>query len=706
MNGKIFTYGFGDNVGNKDSKDLLGGKGANLAEMSTLGLPVPYGITITTDVCNHYLSLTPHDRAKFLDTYYADEVRPVLDQLEDLIGYAPLYSVRSGARDSMPGMMDTLLNIGLTRANRHEWSQRLGLSSVGSSVMLDCRRRQLEMYGDTVEGKAAQIKSLRNKIGMYKYGLAEAPGADFMNSPQHVDKYISKLEDLVFLPRSVDAQIIRSIRAVFESWHSQRAQDYRKMYGISDDLGTAVNIQMMVFGNIGNKSASGVYFTRNAATGEHEPYGDMVINGQGEDVVAGTHDTLPVTTLKTLLPECYDQLIAIGNELEHVYADMVDTEFTIENGKLYMLQVRVGKREAKAAFRIAHDMVFDGLIDKETAVSRVTAKQYRALRQIRIDLDEIPTPDYTGIAAGGSLVVGTPVATAAEAIAAQCDVILTTDETNPDDFAGMAASVGILTRTGGATSHAAVVGRSLEKHCVVGCTSLPETDALPDLITVDGSTGRVWLQALPLTTGEVDKYAATLLEWGIQLKQDTLVLKGTVDDRDCDNMYINLGDSSMNAVNEFLTDIGNRESVERVFVDITAPGGDMIDADDLLWNLTGEVVNPSDTLSQDRVRDFEALGGVGSAKKKVVLIVPRTTSDDTVAELRAAGWRVVGKVKDIETLLDTDGIIEIDPEFESNIGGSTVAEKLFALMKDAGKEIEIAPTPVSANRLVFEVFNS
>lgn len=703
MNGKIFTYGFGNNVGDKSAKDLLGGKGANLAEMYQLGLPVPYGITITTDVCNHYLSLSAVDRAKFLDTYYADEVRPALDHLEDKLGYRPLYSVRSGARDSMPGMMDTLLNIGLTRANRHDWAKRLG-----HPVMLDCRRRQLEMYGETVEGKAAQIKKLRSKIGTYKYGLPEAPGADFIESPKHLGKYIGALEEIIFLPRSVNDQIMRSIRAVFESWNSKRAIDYRNMHGIPHDLGTAVNIQMMVFGNMNEQSASGVYFTRNAATGEHEPYGDFVINGQGEDVVAGTHDTQPITELKTAMPDAYGELIAYGNDLEKVFADMVDTEFTVEDGKLWMLQVRVGKREARAAFRIAHDLYYDGLIDKETAVSRVTAKQYRALRQVRIDLDVIPEPDFTGIAAGGSLVVGTPVSTAhaAEQLGKHEAVILVTDETNPDDFAGMAASVGILTRTGGATSHAAVVGRSLEKHCVVGCTLLPGIDDLPDLITIDGSTGRVWLQELPLSTGDVDKYAATLLEWGIDLKGDTLVIKGTVDDRDCNNMYINVGDSSMNAVVDFLNDIGGNDNIERVFLDLSAPGGEMLDADDLLWNITGQTENPAHAVSEARVGDFSLLDGVCASKEKVVLIVPRATSDDMVAELRATGWKVVSRVRDVPTLLDTDGIIEIDSEFADNVGGEEVATKLFDLMQQAGKKVEIAPTAVSANKLVFEVFNS
>jgi pyruvate,orthophosphate dikinase len=703
MNGKIFTYGFGSNVGDKSMKDLLGGKGANLAEMSTLGLPVPLGITITTDVCNHYLSLHSTHRDKFIATYYNDNVRPALRELEETLGYVPLYSVRSGARDSMPGMMDTLLNIGLTRANRHDWAKRLG-----HPVMLDCRRRQLEMYGETVEHKADAIKNLRNKIGGYKYGLDKAPGKDFINSPKHVGKYIGALEEIIFLPRDVHGQIMRSIKAVFESWNSQRAIDYRNMHGIPHDLGTAVNIQQMVFGNISENSASGVYFTRNAATGEHEPYGDFVINGQGEDVVAGTHETLPITELKAVMPECYGELIAIGNDLEKVYADMVDTEFTIENGKLWMLQVRVGKREAKAAFRIAHDLYYDGLIDKETAVSRVTAKQYRALRQVRINLDEVPEPDYTGIAAGGSLIVGTPVGTAhaATQVGKHEPVILVTDETNPDDFAGMAASVGILTRTGGATSHAAVVGRSLEKHCVVGCTLLPDISELPDLITIDGATGRVWLQELPLTTGEVDKYAATLLEWGIDLKGDTLVIKGTVDDRDCNNMYINVGDSSMNAVVDFLNDVGTDDKIVRVFLDLSAPGGDMIDDDDLLWNITGSTENPAQIVSEARVGDFTQLNGVGHAKEKIVLIVPRETSDATVAELRATGWKVVNRVKDVSTLLDTDGIIEIDPEFADNVGGEEVATKLFDLMQQAGKQVEIAPTPVSANKLVFEVFNS
>ena len=281
---------------------------------------------------------------------------------------------------------------------------------------------------------------------------------------------MKRLEDIVYIPRSPDEQIERSIKAVFNSWDSERARDYRKSEGIDDDLGTAVNIQMMVFGNSNGKSASGVYFTRNPSTGEDEPYGDVVIGGQGEDVVAGTHDTLNITDLEDNWDLCtaYAELLVIGTVLEQVYGDMVDTEFTIENGKLWMLQVRVGQREAKAAFRIAHDLCIEGVIDKETAISRVTAKQYAALKKIRIDLDKVPEADYIGIAAGGSLVVGTPVGSSAEAkvVGGKIAAILVTDETTPNDFAGMMASVGILTRTGGATSHAAVVGRAYEKHCV------------------------------------------------------------------------------------------------------------------------------------------------------------------------------------------------------------------------------------------------
>ena len=357
LDNNIYSFGFaGPYIGNKSMKDLLGGKGANLAEMANLEMPVPMGITITTDVCNDYRALHITERDAWLSTYYADKVRPALDSLEDALGYRPLYSVRSGARDSMPGMMDTLLNIGLTKGNRHEWAQR-----IGGSVRLDCRRRQLEMYGATVLHMGDAVKAVRNKVGMFKYGLKAAPGKDFFHSPKHVHAYVKRLEDIVYIPRSPDEQIERSIKAVFNSWDSERARDYRKSEGIDDDLGTAVNIQMMVFGNSNGKSASGVYFTRNPSTGEDEPYGDVVIGGQGEDVVAGTHDTLNITDLEDNWDLCtaYAELLVIGTVLEQVYGDMVDTEFTIENGKLWMLQVRVGQREAKAAFRIAHDLCIE-----------------------------------------------------------------------------------------------------------------------------------------------------------------------------------------------------------------------------------------------------------------------------------------------------------------------------------------------------------
>ncbi len=704
MNDNIYRFGFaGPHVGDRSMKDLLGGKGANLAEMANLGLPVPMGITITTDVCNEYRNLHVTQRDAWLSTYYFEKVRPALNSLEHELGYRPLYSIRSGARDSMPGMMDTLLNIGLTRANRHDWATR-----IGGSVRLDCRRRQLEMYGATVENKGSAIKAVRDKVGAFKYGLKAAPGKDFYHSTKHVHAYVKRLEEIVHLPKDIDEQIVRSIRAVFDSWDSERARDYRKSEGISDDLGTAVNIQMMVYGNMNNNSASGVYFTRNPSTGEHEPYGDIVIGGQGEDVVAGTHDTLQVTDLKDTLPEAYGQLIAIGNDLEHVYADMVDTEFTIEDGTLWMLQVRVGQREARAAFRIAHDMVLDGLIDKETAVSRVTAKQYAALKKIRIDLDEVPEADYTGIAAGGSLVVGTPVGSSSEAkaVGGKIAAILVTDETTPNDFAGMMASVGILTRTGGATSHAAVVGRAYEKHCVVGCSLLPEVVALPDKITIDGSTGRVWLTELPLTTGELDEYAKTLFNWGVEGK-DGFVLRGTIDERNCENMYINASDAALSAVVDFLTHVSDADNVTRVFLDLTAPGADMNEkADGLLWGISGTTENPAHALSAARIEDFVELTGVALAQEKIILVVPYGTSDATITTLRAVGWKVVARVSDLKTLLDTDGIVEVDPEFVAEVGGKEIAEKLLAMMAKAGEAVEIAPTPISANRLVFEVFNS
>jgi pyruvate,orthophosphate dikinase len=689
-------YGFGFNskmpIGDSSQKDLLGGKGANLGHMSRMGLPVPPGITIPTTYCQQWLALDPKHQPSFVHHLYMDSVKPALDALQEQHGFC-LFSVRSGAADSMPGMMNTLLNVGITTKNFPTVEQALGWTAAH-----DCRRRQFEMYADVVLDANELVDTLKAQVASSKYGEKALP-ADIYQSVPHLLKLIEKYEHNVNMPDDFDNQMIRSIRAVFQSWNSERAREYRAMHGIDDNLGTAVTIQSMVYGNLNKKSASGVYFTRNPMTGENIPYGDFVVGGQGEDVVAGTHDTLALDFLQEFNPTAYAQLIEFGEKLEGDFEDMVDIEFTIENGKLYMLQVRVGKREARAAFRIAHDFAEEGVVSREQACKMVTVKQFRAMRKTRIDLDVVPDADFIGIAAGGSLVVGRPVYSSAEAkaLGGKEPVILVTDETNPEDFGGMAASVGILTRTGGQTSHAAVVGRSLEKHCVVGCTSLPEEIAVGQ-ITIDGSTGRVWFNALPLVSDAGDEYAAKLLEWGSEGK----ILRVGIDyTGDLNGKCVTLADAVPADVAAFLGTLAAK-TFEKIYIDLTVPGSEMREDDALLWELTGQVRNPAREALQARVHVFaEVAGSLGLLDRVLLLAAPEASG-----ALLSAGWKVVAVVDTLDRLLDSTGVVDILPAFAASVGGEEVAAKLINLMAEAGKQIEQVPDMLSHARLISTVFAS
>ena len=705
---KIYQFGstLGFTEGDASMSDLLGGKGANLAEMAKLGMPVPYGITIPTTECNEYRKFYTgsDEKENYVAALVDDHVIPALDKIVDTIGYEPLYSVRSGGKHSMPGMMDTLLNIGLTNDNLPYWKKRLGKRSA-----LDCRRRQISQYGKTVKGLHG-FQHLWNFIKGYKYNLKSPPSSDAetVKSLKHLTKAVANFEKhyekrfSTGFPDTLREQLIGSIVAVFNSWDSKRAKEYRALHDMDNDLGTAVNIQMMVYGNMNSKSCSGVAFSRDPATGEPGMMGEFLVNAQGEDVVAGTATPEPLENLADFNVGVASELITISKKLEIHYKEMMDIEFTVENGKLWMLQCRVGKRAGKAAFRIAHDMVFDGLISKEEAVSRVSAKQYMAMKRVRIDGVD-PAPDYVGIAAGGGLVVGNVVTSAAEAkvIGATRDVILVTDETTPEDFGGMAASVGILTRTGGATSHAAVVGRSLEKHCVVGCIDLPEILGSP-LITIDGASGKVWLEELTLTTGDVDDWAKCVLGWAIDATDDVMV-KTSVDSNIFDGRYIATGESDYKKFTEFLYKADNDEEITECYIDLTIAGENKLDADKMLWNLVGKSDNSiSETQIKQRMSALTTFT-LDYLKKKAIIVPSSFSTPDEIKSLRAAGWKVVARVETIEDLLESDGIVEIDEGFAKQIGGEQVAAKLFEMMEKAGTPVRVKPKAISKNRLVFDV---
>jgi pyruvate, orthophosphate dikinase len=514
-----FVYDFTE--GNKDLKDLLGGKGANLAEMTNLGLPVPPGFTITTEACRHYL------RNSSLPDGLTDEVEAQLSALEKQMGKRLgqpddplLVSVRSGAKFSMPGMMETVLNIGLNDESVHGLAARAG----DERFAWDSYRRLIQMFGKTVLGLDGDL--FEDALDELKRGKGHASdldldAADFRALVDTYKAIVRTSCDREF-PTDPREQMELAIRAVFESWNAGRAILYRRQERIPADLGTAVNVVAMVFGNLGMDSGTGVAFTRDPASGQQGIYGDYLQNAQGEDVVAGIRNTVPLADLESIDKSSYDELMSIMETLENHYRDLCDIEFTIERGKLWMLQTRVGKRTAGAAFRIATQLVDQGLISEEEAVARVTGDQLAQLMFPRFDDAADRRKIAKGMNASPGAAVGKAVFSSARAVelAEQGeDVILVRRETNPDDLAGMVAAKGILTSRGGKTSHAAVVARGMGKTCVCGAEEL-EVDVRSgrftarggvtveegDVISIDGTSGVIYLGEVPVVDSPVVEY--------------------------------------------------------------------------------------------------------------------------------------------------------------------------------------------------------
>nr|WP_172639155.1 pyruvate, phosphate dikinase [Streptomyces tailanensis] len=514
-----FVYDFTE--GNKDLKDLLGGKGANLAEMTNLGLPVPPGFTITTEACKVYLDSGEEPAA------LRDEVRAHLVALEERMGKKLgqadnplLVSVRSGAKFSMPGMMDTVLNIGLSDKSVKGLADQAG----DDRFAWDSYRRLIQMFGKTVLGVDGDLfeEALEAAKAAKKVTVdTELEAADLKKLVTTFKKIVKKEAGRDF-PQDPREQMDLAIEAVFNSWNTDRAKLYRRQERIPGDLGTAVNVCSMVFGNLGPDSGTGVAFTRDPASGHQGVYGDYLQNAQGEDVVAGIRNTVPLAELESIDKKSYDQLMRIMETLENHYKDLCDIEFTIERGQLWMLQTRVGKRTAGAAFRIATQLVDQGLIDEAEALQRVTGAQLAQLMFPRFDEDAKVEKVGRGIAASPGAAVGKAVFdsyTAVKWSRSGEKVILVRRETNPDDLDGMIAAEGILTSRGGKTSHAAVVARGMGKTCVCGAEEL-EVDTkrrrmtVPgghvveegDLISIDGSTGKVYLGEVPVVPSPVVEY--------------------------------------------------------------------------------------------------------------------------------------------------------------------------------------------------------
>jgi len=560
-----YTYSFGGGRadGRSEMKNLLGGKGANLAEMAQIGLPVPPGFTITTEVCTHYYA----NGHKYPATL-ADDVKKAMAKVEQIVGKKfgdranpLLVSVRSGARASMPGMMDTILNLGLN----DQTVAGLAHASSNERFAYDSYRRFVQMYGDVVLGLKPESDKEHDPFEVVLDAKKHARGVtgDLDLTTQDLKELVVEFKDLILrrtgkpFPENPWDQLWGAIGAVFGSWMNQRAITYRKLYGIPAEWGTAVNVQAMVFGNLGEDCATGVAFTRDPANGNKKFYGEFLVNAQGEDVVAGTRDPQKVTieasrevavskgmdeaervrtvpSLEEVMPQAYKQLRGVADKLERHYKDMQDIEFTIERRTLYMLQTRNGKRTAHAALKIAVDMVNERLIDRETAVKRVEPSSLDTLLHRQVDAKAQKTMVAKGLPASPGAAAGAVVFSADDAATAAAEgrkTILVRVETSPEDIHGMHAAEGILTARGGATSHAAVVGRGMGKPCVVGCNALQidyvkgemtvrdQIIRAGDPITLDGATGAVYLGIVPTVEPTMSGDFEKLMGWADKIRK-------------------------------------------------------------------------------------------------------------------------------------------------------------------------------------------
>jgi pyruvate,orthophosphate dikinase len=589
MTAARYVYDFGEPSGG--GRELLGGKGIGLAEMTLMGLPVPAGFTITTDACRAYLAAG--DLPEGLEQEIADQVRRLEGQTGKRFGDAAdplLVSVRSGAAVSMPGMMDTILNLGLNDAAAEGLAARTG----NRRFAYDSYRRLIQMFGEVVdgidghrfEGALAGLKAERGAsqdtdltaedlaglVETYKRIYGEAKGQEF--------------------PAAATEQLMRAVRAVFDSWNTPRAQVYRRANEIPDDIGTAVNVVQMVFGNKGDRSGTGVAFTRNPSTGAKEVYGEFLANAQGEDVVAGIRTPQPVESMVEVLPHAYEQLLETMRRLEERYRDMQDIEFTIEDDALYLLQTRSAKRTAAASVRAAVEMVDEGLISREEAVGRVDPGQLDQLLHPTIDPNAVLEPAARGLNASPGAASGRIVFDADAAVdrAKEGPVILVRWETTPDDIHGMIAAQGILTVHGGMTSHAAVVARGMGKPCVAGCDELHLGEGTArigshelregDVITIDGGTGRVFVGEIPLVPPHLGDDFETLLSWADELRR--LKVRANADNPDdaararefgaegiglCRTEHMFFGDERLPVVQEMIladSEAGRRAALDRL----------------------------------------------------------------------------------------------------------------------------------------------
>lgn len=686
----IFKFGGSGQVPCTPSVNVLGGKGANLAVMSQrLGIPVPPGFIIPTDISIQYRNATTGASASTTKKIAISKaVRVKAEEgmtfLDSVFGYSPLVSVRSGSRVSMPGMMDTILNVGLTNETLPVWSERIGVRAA-----LDSYRRLIQMLSSVALGVPSEVFEEKLLALRQDAGVSDDSELDEVHLKTLVNQFLETvlLYGAHAFPQTLHGQLNMAIQAVFKSWDSPRAKAYRSDNGYSEDWGTAVTVQSMVFGNLGDHSATGVVFSRCPSSGASKMTGEFLINAQGEDVVAGIRTPLSLDAMQDWNKPIYQELAGHLKTLECHYRDMQDVEFTVQEGKLYILQTRNGKRTPQAAFEIAYSLANEGLIDRPTAISRVTQAQLFETMRPRIDPDFTVPCHLTGIAAGGGLVSGVAVFTAQDAVNCTEPCILVSRETTPEDYSGMSASVGILTQLGGLTSHAAVVARGMGKSCVVGCTDmLVKSGAayLPDhttithgmRLTIDGVTGNVWINTqVPVVSNEPSEALLGILSWarGSGLSE-RITPTATMNQEDLVELFEKSEATSIYVDTAILTkdrysakkkmiQLGEALKASKsseIVIDLRGMEAYQDEFDASLCRMFCESGKASEEALQNKVSGITTWQT--SVKCKVSVRMPEDTADSLMLLLSANGVRVSRKISNFGDLLTAEGPVEITEE--------------------------------------------
>lgn len=678
-------YQFPNGKKESPSADIIGGKGAGLMKMAALGMNIPPGFIIPTSESIKFLDISDPKSYK----WDAKTVTMGLNALYKKMGYMPLVSVRSGAPVSMPGMMETVLNVGLTKENMPEWFER-----IGKRQTYECRARLVRMYGEIVNHipSAAFDQTLNElfaKTGRTKLG--DLLTYQFGNLVDRYELVFERVTGNVF-PEDVNYQIQRAAEAVFFSWASDRAGAYRTIHNIDPTMGTAVVVQTMVFGNFNEKSCTGVVFSSNPSTGESGMSGEFLPCAQGEDVVAGLITPVDLSEMQKWNANSYDELEAVVEGLAVVYGDMVDVEFTVQDRMLYILQCRIGKRSARAAFRIAVTMFNNKTITVAEALKRLSVEDFYEAQQNTIHPGSTVKEALTGLAAGGGVVQGKVALTSEKAVAMKKmgeRVILVRTETTPDDISGINACEGILTTTGGFTSHAAVVARGMYKACVVGCEKL-EIGKLEEgqIITLDGNTGKVWLDdEVEIIRGEIDVYMSEVLKW---------LKKIQYGDPESTGLVV-LRSNSVKTTSELIQIVEDCSTKElELFIDFDCGAYPLIDRDRSLLDMFGDAQAAEDKFTGEFLLNILKVKYL----HKVIIRLPRMYKKTLMKTLLKNKKIVIVRTPETVKDLMEGEYFDLTDEFISSIFGTYETFEKFNALLDEDKRVKKAPILLSVNELV------